>query len=172
MSCMSAILTGIFILPLLLCELGTDEALVGVASFDKATVDEDLAHCVVAVGADVGCLRPDFEGLVAGDACLQYGVGDVGKEGLDAFGDGCRFGCGEPLLRLVEAAHEALDDFGLLVDEGGGCGEGAVAEVAVLVAEGCGEVACTVLDELLCLRVGHVDVVGVAAAECCEGVLG
>ena len=40
----------------------------------------------------------------------------------------------------------------------------------MLVAEGCGEVACAVFDERLCLGVGHVDVVGVASAECCEGV--
>ena len=54
---------------------------------------------------------------------LQYRVGDAWEEGLDALGDDLRGGSGEPLLRLVEAAYEAVDDFGLLVDEGGGCGE-------------------------------------------------
>ena len=42
----------------------------------------------------------------------------------------------------------------------------------MLVAEGCGEVACAVFNERLSLWVGHVDVVGVASAEGCEGVIG
>ena len=49
--------------------------------------------------------------------------GTPGKKGLTRSATISGAVGGEPLLRVVEAAHEAVDDFGLLVDEGGGCGE-------------------------------------------------